>query len=537
LKKIHPIFLSLAAGTILWLSWPTSPLTALVFLGFVPLFWLADIGVSRSKFFGHTYLAMFTWNLLTTWWIVNASVAGASLAVIANSFLMSLPWWGYQVFKQKFGRKTGYLSLTCFWMLFEYIHLNWQLSWPWLNLGNAFAMQPDWVQWYEYTGIGGGTIWILIMNILVYEWMFGQTKSQKSQARRALGISALLLVPILVSYTHLPVWQLWKRSPPGVLIVQPNIDPYGKFEQSSVAQQIETHLRLTESELDSNTRLVIWPETALSAGIPMDQLQQSPVYQPVFDFVNRHPVITLLSGIETMKWYGKEKPASPYARKTSEGFYYDSYNAAVSIKAGQPLRFYIKSKLVPGVETLPTYLNFLGPVFEKFGGTTGGYAKDSTSIAFKNDGNPFVTAPIICYESVYGEYVAGYVNKGANLLTIMTNDGWWGNTPGHKQHLNYARLRAIETRTWIARSANTGISAVIDQYGDIKATKSWDTASVIKFSIPPSYRVDSMYAQKKTFYVKNGDYLYRGFSLLAGLLVLWNVISLVRRRLNRHGRE
>jgi apolipoprotein N-acyltransferase len=326
------------------------------------------------------------------------------------------------------------------------------------------------------------------------------------------------------------------KSPPEVLIIQPNIDPYGKFEQSSVAQQVETHLRLTESQLDSNTKLVIWPETALSAGIPTDQLQQSPVYQPVFDFVNRHPNLTLLSGIETMKWYGQEKPASPYARKTSEGFYYDSYNAAVSIKAGEPLQFYIKSKLVPGVETLPTYLNFLGPVFEKFGGTTGGYAKDTASIAFKNKGNPFITAPIICYESVYGEYVAGYVNKGANLLTIMTNDGWWGNTPGHKQHLNYARLRAIESRTWIARSANTGISAVIDAYGDIKEMRPWDTASVLKFSIPPSYDPDSMYAQKKTFYVKNGDYLYRGFSLLAGLLVLWNVISLVRRRLNRHGR-
>lgn len=525
LKKIHPVFLSIAAGIILWLSWPTSPLTAFIFLGFVPLLWLADAGLPRLKFFGHTYLALFVWNLLTTWWIVNASVAGACMAIVLNSLIMCLPWWVYQVFKQKFGRKTGYFSLICFWMLFEYIHLNWQLSWPWLSLGNVFASQPDWVQWYEYTGIGGGTLWILLMNILVYDWMNAKVKKQKSKVKQTAGIVSLLILPIALSYfLSMPV-----NTPDNkyaiqenVVIVQPNIDPYGKFSEGSVAQQLQTHLQLSESRIDSNTKLVIWPETALSANVPIDEVEMHPVYKPVFDFVNRHPGITLLTGIETMKWYGQQKPASLYARKTAEGYYYDSYNAAVSIKAGQPLQFYIKSKLVPGVETLPTYLNFLGPVFEKFGGTTGGYARDTASVVFKNDGNPYITAPIICYESIYGEYVAGYVKKGANILTIMTNDGWWGNTPGHKQHLNYARLRAIETRRWVARSANTGISAVIDSYGNIKETQPWNKAAVIRYDIAP--------LSAKTFYVKHGDYLYRFFSLLAGLLVLWNVIALAGKK-------
>jgi apolipoprotein N-acyltransferase len=533
-KKTHPVFLSIAAGIILWLSWPTSPLTLFIFFGFVPLFRLADSVNSRSKFFKLTYLAMFLWNLLTTWWIINASLVGACLAIIANSFLMCLPWWGYHIFKQKFNRTNAYFAFVCFWMFFEYNHLNWQLSWPWLNLGNVFATQTFFIQWYEYTGVGGGTLLVLIWNILFYDKIF-LAKAERTKRRTYFNIAFVTVVFLIQAFAAFLFGFLLNfgdRYAPNehsnIIIVQPNIDPYGKFQEGSVTQQIQKHLQLSESQIDSATRLVIWPETALSAGnVPIDQVQNSAVYQPVFDFVNRHPNITLLTGIETLKWYGQEKPLSPYAHKTAEGYYYDSYNAAVTIKAGQPLQFYIKSKLVPGVETLPTYLNFLGSVFEKFGGTTGGYAKDTASMAFRNVGNPFTTAPIICYESIYGEYVASYVAKGADLLTIMTNDGWWGNTPGHKQHLNYARLRAIETRTWVARSANTGISAVINEYGEILQTQQWDTAAVIKYSLPYS---KSTHPKRKTFYVKHGDYLYLIFSLLAGLLVLWNVILWLRRK-------
>lgn len=521
-KRIHPIVFSIASGVLLWLSWPMSPLTGLIFFGFIPLLVLADSHLSRGKFFGHTYLAMLIWNTGTTWWIWNSTDVGTIAAVAANSLLMCLPMLGYFSFRKKFGKRLSYISFVSFWLLFEFIHLNWQLSWPWLTLGNVFAAQPDWVQWYEYTGAGGGSLWILLVNVLVYDWWFTAHPSKKSKLLNALPIVGMLLLPILVSMLQ---FNVDKGKPAGVLIVQPNIDPYSKFESASVTDQVQQHLRLTQSGIDSNTRLVIWPETALSSNVVIDQVQNSAVYQPVFEFLRLHPDITLLTGIETMRWYGTEKPASPYARKTTAGYYYDSYNAAVSIKDRQPLRFYIKSKLVPGVETLPTYLSFLGTVFEKFGGTTGGYAKDTAAVAFRNDGNPFITAPIICYESIYGEYITGYVRKGANLLTIMTNDGWWGNTPGHRQHLNYARLRAIETRRWVARSANTGISAVIDETGNIRDTRPWDTAAVIRYNIPAETAL--------TFYVKHGDYIFRIFSVLAGLLVLWNLFTLARKRFSK----
>lgn len=522
LKRLHPAVLSIASGIILWLSWPTSPLTAFIFFGFVPMLLVADLDLSRKNFFGHSFLAMLIWNAGTTWWIWNSTSIGSVAAIAANALLMCLPWWGYVVFKDKFGRRAGYFSLIALWMLFEFVHLNWQLSWPWLSLGNVFASQPDWVQWYEYTGIGGGTLWVLLVNVLVYDWMFrGEGKSKKSKVKKAIIVTIFLLLPVLFSkfieFAYLP-FKVFKHQ---VIIIQPNIDPYSKFEQGTTAQQVQTHLQLTKTAIDSNTKLIIWPETALSANAEINSIEHVSEYQPVFELLQQYPNVTLLSGIETYRLYGTEKPESPYARKTGDGVYYDSYNAAVTLKANEAPQFYIKSKLVPGVETLPSFLNFMGPIFEKFGGTTGGYAMDTSSIAFHNNGNPYITAPIICYESIYGEYVASYVQKGANILTIMTNDGWWGNTPGHKQHLAYARLRAIETRRWIARSANTGISAVIDHYGNIIETKPWDSAAVIEQNVPA--RVE------ETFYVKYGDYLYRFFSLLAGILLLWNLFTVAKR--------
>jgi len=331
-----------------------SPLTPLIFIAFVPLLMVADKVQSRKSFFGHIYLAMLLWNLLTTWWIINASMAGAVMAFIANSFLMSLPWLAYHLFKKRFGKRIAYFTFTSCWMAFEYIHLNWQLSWPWLNLGNVFATQTDWVQWYEYTGIGGGTLWVLLINLLVFDWLFGDANKQVNtrywfHRYKAIGVVVLLLIPILVSVVMgTSIDNTARTTDPGVIIVQPNIDPYGKFEASSVPQQIQKHLELSENAVDSNTRLVIWPETALSAAVAINEVQQQAVYQPVFDFLSRHPQITLLTGIETYRLYGTEKPASPYARKSSFGQYFDSYNAAVSLKAGQPLQYYIKSNLDPG---------------------------------------------------------------------------------------------------------------------------------------------------------------------------------------------
>jgi apolipoprotein N-acyltransferase len=173
--------------------------------------------------------------------------------------------------------------------------------------------------------------------------------------------------------------------------------------------------------------------------------------------------------------------------------------------------------LVPGVETLPWFLKFLSSWFKKFGGTGAGYAKQDTRTIQPAKGG-YNIAPAICYESIYGEYMSKYVRNGANLICIITNDGWWKKTPGHKQHLHYARLRAIETRTWVARSANTGISCFIDPRGKVIDPQPYNKAAVIKLNVPS-------FPSSKTFYVRYGDLLSLLMSIASVVLIVWIIIK------------
>jgi apolipoprotein N-acyltransferase len=146
------------------------------------------------------------------------------------------------------------------------------------------------------------------------------------------------------------------------------------------------------------------------------------------------------------------------------------------------------------------------------GGTIGSLGTDPERTVFIRPHDSLKIAPVICYESVFGSYVTQYIDKGANLIFVITNDGWWGNTAGHRQHFTFSQLRAIETRRSVARSANTGISAFIDQRGDIyQATNYWEPA-VIRQVINAN--------DELTLYVKYGDYIARLSAFVAVFLLL-----------------
>ncbi|HEX8356572.1 MAG TPA: apolipoprotein N-acyltransferase, partial [Segetibacter sp.] len=148
MKKPSSLLLSCISGLLLVFAWPVSAFTPLIFIAWVPLLYMAEQEDNRIKFFLFALLSMFIWNAGTTWWIWNSTAPGAIGAIVANSFLMSIPLWGFHIFKTKYGSRAGHLSLIVFWLTFEYIHLNWQLSWPWLTLGNVFATHTNWIQWY-----------------------------------------------------------------------------------------------------------------------------------------------------------------------------------------------------------------------------------------------------------------------------------------------------------------------------------------------------------------------------------------------------
>jgi len=515
LNRFSNLFIAICGGLLLWLAWPVSPLTFLIFIAWVPLLWLETKVTSRKKFFGLAYITMFIWNVATTWWIWNASMPGAISAFLANSLIMCLPWLGYKVAKKWLGEKIGFVALIAFWMCFEYFHLqDWGLSWPWLTLGNAFATHPQWIQWYEYTGTSGGTLWILLVNILLFLHVKNNFSREDGKTYKNLTAAVLtLILPVGLSM----LVKVHKEIPgdKNIVVVQPNIDPYEKVSEAtgSFDAQLQKLIATSEKEIDDNTALVVWPETALYQENRFDEIflkGTQPLY-PLWSFLQRHPNMSLFTGMESYRQFDHKTKYS----EDFNGQFYESYNGSVLLDSSGASAFYHKSMLVPGVETLPWFLKFIDKWFEKFGGTTAGYAKQKERTVLKEK-NGYKIAPAICYESIYGEYMSRYVRNGANLICIITNDGWWKKTPGHRQHMNYARLRAIESRTWVARSANTGISCFIDPYGNVIDPQPYNTNAAIKLNIPAG-------TNSKTFFVKHGDVLSKIMFVLSILLLGWNI--------------
>lgn len=525
MKRIPNILPALLSGLLLFAAWPVSPLTFLIFIAWIPLLWLEEKVQRRKTFFLLVYITMFIWNVSTTWWIWNASAPGAVAAFLANSLLMCFPWLGYKIAKKWLGEKTGYVALIAFWMCFEFIHLtDWGLSWPWLTLGNVFASHPNWVQWYSTTGTSGGSLWVLLVNILLYQHIKETIQYKKARSYRYLGFGvAALFFPFLISLFS-PLSKKAEAGKGNVVVVQPNIDPYEKVSDvaGSFEEQLQKLISISESNIDEHTQLIVWPETALYMGSGINEANMKDNYflNPLFAFLARHPQLSLFTGVES---YRELDHPTKFSKEFS-GRYFESYNGSVLLDSSGPSAFYHKSMLVPGVETLPWFLRFIDSWFEKFGGTTAGYAKQENRNVL-TEKNGYKIAPSVCYESIYGNFMRQYVKNGANLICIITNDGWWKNTPGHKQHMQYARLRAIETRTWVARSANTGISCFIDPNGNVHAPQPYNTASAIKLPVPVNPAAE-------TLYTRFGDILSILMTALSVLLIGRTITLKFRKRKN-----
>src|SRR5579863_5846087 len=347
MKKLHPALLSALTGLLLYAAWPESPLTLLIFIAFIPLLWLERQGIRRARFFGWTYLSMLIWNIGATWWIWNASIPGALGAILVNSLLMCLPWLAFHLIRSRMGNNFGYASLILFWLSFEYFHLqNWGLSWPWLTLGNVFAAHPRWVPWYQVTGTSGGGLWILLVNVLLFRWLWQLTKHHEFKSPLLAATLALVILPISLS------WLLRSDNkisfpPYNIVIVQPNIDPYEKIETGSFESQLQKLIRLSESAIDSNTALIVWPETALvgeNLGIEEDRIKENHLLLPLWDFLRRHPHLNLFTGIESFRIFDVRH--SPTAiRFVDADKYFESYNAAAILDTGGLIQSYHKTRL------------------------------------------------------------------------------------------------------------------------------------------------------------------------------------------------
>ena len=447
--------LALLSAFLLWLAWPPIPFTAIILIvALVPLLQAAEnIIQSEEKKKGRliwriAIICFFIWNTACIYWVFNSlnAVMPAWLAIIIaqipfclGAVLMTLAFWLYYRLRLITSRIWSYAGLICFWIGYEYLHQTWDLSFPWMNLGNGFAESHYLIQWYEYTGVYGGTLWILLSNILVFETMLAiKSKAPKAkQIKLQTFTASLILIPIFSSVLIYINYEE-KINPANIVVVQPNIDPYDKFGKLAASDQVAKLIKLSESIGQTNTEFFVWPETAISRGTEERSFRGDENFIQIQEFLKNYKNGNLLTGIESFAVY--DTAMTETARYDSRSnIYYDVFNAAVFIENSAKLQFYHKSKLVPGVEQTPfsNSMAFLKPAFAAFGGSSGSYGKQSEPSVFYSQSG-IGSAPVICYESIWGEYVADYIKKDAQFIAIITNDGWWGNTSGKDQHLQYA---------------------------------------------------------------------------------------------------
>lgn len=516
MKRIihHSLFLSIVSGILLVLAFPFSgSITPLVFVAWVPLWWVAlrlkNTKRGALRFFAYSYLSLFLFNLGTTWWIWNSTAGGAIMAFVCNTLLMAGSLGlGFLAFR-RLTTPWFIAGLSLTWVVFEFAHLNWELSWPWLTMGNFFSLRPSWIQWYEFTGILGGSLWVMVAN-----WTGIQFMEQKRYGY-VMAFVGLLILPYFISRGI----QAFREQPSNprlqtTVLLQPNIDPYTeKFTTDPVAQ-LKRIVSQAQPYLQPKA-LVVGPETALQEAFVEDNYQQTESSK-VLNKTLRESETHWLIGASTFKVFSKKQSSA--CRSLPNGLFYESYNTAAYLSSEQT-DFIHKSKLVLGVEKIPfsSWLPFLEELSIDNGGTSGSLGTERSPKIFRTEQGAY--APIICYESIYGAFVGEQCNQGAELLCIITNDGWWGKTPGHLQHNQFAALRAIETRKYVVRSGNTGISSVWSPEGACLKSLGYGKAGIVTTKVPM--------LRGKTFYVRYGDYL--GWVSLVAVLCLFSGFALSKK--------
>ena len=528
--------LAIASGISLGLAWPTNGFTLLIFIALIPLLFLEDsIRNDANKYkglrvFAYSYLSFLIWNLITTWWLINSTFFGMAFANLCNSLFYAILFWLFYWAKGRLPLRAAHLFLLSLWLAFEKLHLTWDFSWTWLNLGNVFSEKIYWIQWYEYTGTFGGTLWVLGINI----WLFSRFKDYHfnegiPQLLKKIAVP-LIAIGLPIAYS-LVLYQRVESIEPTIEVVmqQPNIDPYNSKYNLTNTQFLAEFKTQLKPHLDPDTDYVLSPETYFAEGYgeELKGFEQSILYQKMLREMIQYPNLQWITGMQFYDLYRQTDAPSLTANKVRDGLWVEYYNSALGVQSREKTQIYHKSKLVVGIENMPfksILKPILGEILIDLGGTVASRVTQKNRSVFDHPKLNIKTGPIICWESVFGEFMTGYVKEGANFLAVISNDAWWGNTPGHRQLLSYTRLRAIETRRDIARSANTGISAIIDARGEILKQTPYNTKTVLQGKVASRSNL--------TFYVRYGDIIGRWAIFISGIYFLLALSGRLKKRVN-----
>ncbi|MEM6877184.1 MAG: apolipoprotein N-acyltransferase [Bacteroidota bacterium] len=531
--------LALLGGLLLGLGYPGYlPYPILLFVAWVPLLLLqrrlAQQEASGLRVFGFGYAAFLLFNIISTWWVSNTGLVAGLFPVLVNPLLMALPWLLFDRVSRRLPKVSG-LAFIAPWLTFEYLHYRWDLSWPWLDMGNGLAQNPWMAQWYEYTGTGGGSLWILLFNYLLFTVLYSNRDAAKLQPAAVpqrikpvwskVGLFALFVLPQVVSLLIYRSVDTQSGTSVSVVAVNLNAEPhFEKFGAGSQRAAVDTAGFLMGRALAESEDVIdyfLLPETSFGR-IRENRPLEEGSFSRLLNLLPTDKFQYLFTGFSGFYEFRPDEFVTPAVRYSGDRAY-EALNAAIQIGT-YDLRpqTYRKGVFVPGAESLPfsKALGFLRPILESTAISLGGFGTQEERNSLEGVAR---IAPVICYEGVFGEYFTDYITEGeAQAAFIMTNDGWWDNTPGHKQHLWIHSLRAIETRRAMARAANLGHCAFINARGDVTSRTEYNKMGYLKGEV--------QLREEITWYVKRGDQIGRVAGLLTIMLVLSWLAKMVRGR-------
>lgn len=521
------ILYSVFTGLLLGLSFPPIEFGFLPFIAFITLLYVVGQSESKWEVFKYSYLAFLVMNLLTIYWISGwwgddpwLKVAGVAVNLV-NPLLFTVPMIFLYALKKRVGMKTSLLSFPFIWVSFEWIaHLP-ELSFPWHLLANTQTYRIEAIQFIEYTGAFGLSFHIALVNAFIARHLMVNGLFSRQNLKMLGVLLAIVFIPVIYGAVIIHSADENNNSM-RIGIAQPDIDPYAKWsEGESPLDKVRNLMSLYDTIVEkSKPDLVLFPETAF----PFLLLQ--PSYAQEYELLKSNvdsAGVPLLTGFADIRWYEADPPAS--ARKVKDGeFWYQTFNSSLLIEPWSSVRqVYHKSKLTPLAERIP-YLDampFLQDVLTwGVGISNWGLGNDTT--VFQLDRGPRIWA-MICYETLYPEFVSEFSERSANVFAVITNDGWFDNTSGPYQLMQYTVLRAVENRKAVARCANNGISCFIDKHGRVSQQTKFGTRAWITGTVELN--------DEGTFYSRYGDWFASGCFIYSVVVFVYFV---VRRRKTEH---
>ena len=456
-------------------------------LGFLAYFSLIPIlsKLKKNKSYKDALKIGFLWgilyNLVTIYWI--ASNIGTSSIIAFVTMLLSvlivttIPMMVFSLFCMLNRRGINLYVLALIWPAIELIRSWGLLAFPWVSLSNSQIQYTNIIQNIEYVGMFGITSFIVFINILIYKLIFNRKK------RDLLLLLFSIIIPIFSGKLIAESYKVSSYAHSGIKIraVQPNIHLSEKRNQS---QDVIINKLISQSKDGDDIDLIIWPETSFTSTYNIEKKIKLLLSQVD---------AKLLSGV----LYFKDRE--------------HYYNSAAYFDEKNITEMYHKIHLVPGAEYVPLskYLNSLE--FLNFG--VGNFSHGNEYTLFELNGYKF--GSMICLESIFPQYSRNFVREGANFLVYIVNDGWYENPPEPQQHASRFIYRSIETRRPIVRCANTGISMVVDEYGNILDRLDLNKKGNIDITIYPSNKI--------TFYVRFGD-IFIYFMMLVIVLSMFKKV-------------